>query len=237
MKVFIDAGHNFNKWNTGAEGSGLKEQDITFAIAKKLGDLLASKGIEIKLSRPTLETNLGTDNASSINARYTMANNWGADYFISIHTNAGGGTGAETLYFKKDSKDYAKVIQENYIKAIVLADRGVKYRDDVGVLINTKMPAVLIETGFIDNKTDAELLKNHQSEIAQAIANGFYEFLGIKEDVEMRYNTLAEVPDWAKATISKLIDKKLLTGDGNKLDLSLDMIRIFVINDRAGLYG
>ena len=57
------------------------------------------------------------------------------------------------------------------------------------------------------------------------------------EDLKKRYNTLEEMPVWAKPTISKLIDKKLLTGDGNKLDLSLDMVRSFVINDRAGMYG
>lgn len=59
-------------------------------------------------------------------------------------------------------------------------------------------------------------------------------------EVEMRYNNLNEIPSWAKPTIQKLIDKQLLKGnDGGEkgLDLSLDMLRIFVINDRSGLYG
>jgi hypothetical protein len=51
-----------------------------------------------------------------------------------------------------------------------------------------------------------------------------------------RYNTLDAVPDWAKPTIQKMIDKGLLNGNGESLDLSLDMLRIFVVNDRAGLY-
>ena len=51
-----------------------------------------------------------------------------------------------------------------------------------------------------------------------------------------RYNTLDAVPDWAKPTVEKMISKGLLQGDGESLDLSLDMLRIFVINDRAGLY-
>ena len=58
-----------------------------------------------------------------------------------------------------------------------------------------------------------------------------------KEMRENRYKALEELPDWAKPTIKKLIDKKLLGGDGASLDLSLDMVRVFVINDRAGLYG
>lgn len=51
-----------------------------------------------------------------------------------------------------------------------------------------------------------------------------------------RYNTLDAVPDWARPTIDKLIGRGLLNGNGASLDLSLDMLRILVINDRAGLY-
>ncbi len=66
----------------------------------------------------------------------------------------------------------------------------------------------------------------------------------IKEEIT-RYNTLSEVPEWAKPTVEKMIAKKLLTGGGKKegdgkpadLDLSKDMLRVFVIHDRAGLYG
>ena len=57
-----------------------------------------------------------------------------------------------------------------------------------------------------------------------------------KED-DMRYNTVAECPSWAQKTIQKLIDKGYLSGDGKNLDLSHDMVRMFVINDRAGMYG
>lgn len=59
-----------------------------------------------------------------------------------------------------------------------------------------------------------------------------------KEDDDMaRYNTVAECPDWAQKTIKKLIDKGYLSGDGKSLDLSHDMVRLLVINDRAGMYG
>lgn len=67
----------------------------------------------------------------------------------------------------------------------------------------------------------------------------------IEEEIEMRYNKLSEMPDYSQETITKMIEKGLINGSGttfdeNKLpadmDLSLDMIRIFVTNDRAGLY-
>ncbi len=51
-----------------------------------------------------------------------------------------------------------------------------------------------------------------------------------------RFNTIDALPDWAKPTIQKMLNKGLLNGNGESLDLSLDMLRIFVVNDRAGLY-
>ena len=55
-----------------------------------------------------------------------------------------------------------------------------------------------------------------------------------KEVEEMRYNTVEECPDWARETVQKLIDKGYLGGNGQSLDLSHDMVRVLVIQDRAG---
>lgn len=91
MKIFIDPGHGGK--GPGAIGNNLQEKDINLSVALKLRALLEKQGIEIKLSR-------STDTYLTINKRYQLANAWNADYFISIHCNAGGGTGAETLYYK-----------------------------------------------------------------------------------------------------------------------------------------
>ena len=58
-----------------------------------------------------------------------------------------------------------------------------------------------------------------------------------KEEDEVRYNTVSECPSWAQKTIQKLVKKGFLSGDGKNLDLSHDMVRMLVINDRAGMYG
>lgn len=58
-----------------------------------------------------------------------------------------------------------------------------------------------------------------------------------EEEGEMRYNTVQECPEWAQRTIQKLVDRGILNGSGTGLDLSLDMVRMLVINDRAGVYG
>ena len=59
----------------------------------------------------------------------------------------------------------------------------------------------------------------------------------VEEEIEMRFNKVEELPDWAQDTIKKLIHEGHLKGTGADLDLSLDMLRILVINDRAGAFG
>ena len=87
-KIYIDAGHNPSGFNTGAEGNGLREQDVTYAVAQSLADLLRRSGnYEVRLSRNSPDEVLGNSNASSLRRRVDDANAWGADYFISVHTN------------------------------------------------------------------------------------------------------------------------------------------------------
>ena len=89
IKIFIDQGHNPQNPNAGAEANGVREQDITYDIGVRLGNLLrANPNFEVRLSRNSPTEQLGTSNATSLQARATMANSWGADYFISLHCNA-----------------------------------------------------------------------------------------------------------------------------------------------------
>ena len=89
IKIYIDQGHNPKNPNAGAEGNGLREQDIVFRVGIELAALLRSNPeFEVRLSRPTSETQIGSSNSESLRLRVNDANSWGADYFISIHTNA-----------------------------------------------------------------------------------------------------------------------------------------------------
>ena len=66
-KIYIDQGHNPDPPNSGAEGNGLREQDVTYEVGRRLAALLRRSGnYEVRLSRPTSETQLGTSNASSL---------------------------------------------------------------------------------------------------------------------------------------------------------------------------
>ena len=109
-KIYIDQGHNPRNPNAGAEGNGLREQDIVFRVGIALRDLLLANGnFEVRLSRPTAETQIGTSNSSSLRMRVNDANSWGADYFISLHTNAAtsaAATGSEGFVYSQPSVAY-----------------------------------------------------------------------------------------------------------------------------------
>ena len=150
IKVYIDQGHNPENPNAGAEGSGYREQDIVYRIGVDLYNLLKSDpNYTARLSRPTPETSLGTSNASSLRLRVDDANSWGADVFISLHTNASSNqnaTGSEALVYSESSAAY--IIGEDILtelNAITgLRNRGVKLRPGLYVLRRTAMPAVLV---------------------------------------------------------------------------------------------
>lgn len=87
VKIFVDQGHNPYGVNAGAEAFGVREQDITYLVGAYLVDILnADPRFDAIASRQTPDEILGYDNNSSLRERVDMANTWGADYFISIHT-------------------------------------------------------------------------------------------------------------------------------------------------------
>lgn len=174
MKIFIDAGHNFSGCDTGAQENGLKEQDITFIISNKLKTLLENDGHSVKMSRNRQEESLGNTTKESLKKRCEMSNEWGADLFLSIHANAGGGKGTETFVYSKSGKalPFAKRITDAICTHLDTVNRGVKENKSLFVLKNTSSPAILIETAFIDNKEDAEKLKRRTDDFALAIFEG-----------------------------------------------------------------
>ena len=182
-KIYIDQGHNPQNPNAGAEGNGYREQDLVYRIGAELAGILLADGYDVRLSRPTADTQLGTSNASSLAARVNEANAWGADYFISLHANASeitAASGTEALVYRVDSTAgaLARAIVQAVSAATGLPDRGVTPRTNLYVLKRTQMPAVLVELGFITNPTDAALMANSPALFAQGVANGINAFLG-----------------------------------------------------------
>ncbi len=183
VKIYIDQGHNPQGFNTGAEGNGYAEQDITYEIGRRLYNLLLSNSeFEARLSRPTPETVLGTSNSSSLSARVREANSWGADIFISLHNNAAENpraTGNEALVYSPEAieaNELAEDILDELTLTTGLRNRGIVYRPGLYVLKETNMPAVLVEMGFITNPEDAELLVNSPYLFATGIYRGILDY-------------------------------------------------------------
>ena len=186
IKVYIDQGHNPSGFNTGAEGNGFFEQDITYAVGRILYDYLAADpNFDPRLSRPTESTILGTNNSSSLTARVTEANNWGADVLISLHTNASvnpSATGTEALIYSRSSTEALNIATDilselNLITG--LRNRGIVERPGLYILRRSRMPAVLVEMGFISNPNDAELMAYSPNLFALGIYRGLLDYYGL----------------------------------------------------------
>lgn len=183
IKIYVDQGHNPREYNTGAEGNGFYEQDITYEVGRILYNLLLNNpDFEPRLSRPTPDTIRGTSNASSLTSRVNEANSWGADVFISLHTNASPNpqaNGTEALIYSRSSTT-ALGLAENILTQLSqvtgLRNRGIVERPGLYVLKRTVMPAVLVEMGFITNRYEAELMAYSPGLFAEGIYRGIVEY-------------------------------------------------------------
>ena len=92
-KIYIDAGHGGADPGAVNLPRNLREADVCFEVSRILGEML-QHSCDILLSRPAINT------IKTINERIIETRTWVADYYLSIHANAGGGTGAETFYFR-----------------------------------------------------------------------------------------------------------------------------------------
>jgi len=174
LKIVIDAGHGGR--DTGSAGIlnklSLKEKDITLNIALLLEKELMQSDHKTYLTRRC-------DRTLSLSARSRYANRYKVDLFISIHCNSAYTNKAEGMEiwvhpYSEVSRKLARPVQKNLIKMFPLhKDRGIK-EANFHVLRETNMPAMLIETEFINNPRQAKFLANdnNQKKIAMAIATG-----------------------------------------------------------------
>ena len=177
-KIFINPGHDelslqgTPDYDCGAcnEDMGLYENEICAAVGALVVDYLTAAGCECNLLQ-----------SESLSCICAAANEWGADYFISIHTNASdnpSASGVETYAYSASGQGYA--LAEDIVNGLAestgLQNRGVKLRPSLYVLRKTNMPAVLSEIGFITNPRDAALMSGSPELFARGIYNGIVEF-------------------------------------------------------------
>lgn len=183
-RVVIDAGHG-GAIDPGAIYYGRQEKDDNLRLALAIGDILEENGVEVVYTRVT-------DVYDTPYEKAEMGNNAEADYFVSIHRNAaekpGGASGTMTLVYQDEGvlRELARSINEELGKT-GFTDLGVVERPGLVVLRKTKIPAALVEVGFIDNPIDNRQFDEKFPEIADAIATGILNLLNKEEKKEGFY--------------------------------------------------
>lgn len=178
-KIMLDAGHGGK--DPGAVYQERKEKEDTLKLTMAVGKLLAENGIDVVYTRTT-------DVYQTPFEKVQLANRSGADYFISFHRNsspkANQYDGVEVLLYDKSGIKYQ--MAENILGAmgeLGFREIGVKERPGLVVLRRTKMPALLVEAGFINSDKDNQLFDEKLDEIARGIAEAILGTLS-EEDVE-----------------------------------------------------
>lgn len=166
MKYGIDIGHNCPPGDNGYVGIKNEDELNKEVGVKVIGKLKALKH-EVVDCTPSSDSSL----TNSLYRRVIKANEEMVDLYVSIHFNgsAGRGCGTEVFAISKASKEIAKRVVDE-IAGLGYINRGVKDGSFLYVLKNTKMPAILVEGGFVDSKEDME--KYNSENIANAIVTG-----------------------------------------------------------------
>lgn len=171
IRVALDAGHGGT--DPGAVNGAIQEKDGTLAVVQATQVGMEMLGWEVLLTR-------GDDTYVGLTKRATMANEWGAQCFVSVHLNSADSAqanGIETLRYPTTNPvtiALADSLQAAMVAELGLRDRGVKERNDLTVLKKTAMPAALCELGFISNQavTDGLYDKDFIAKAAKAIIFG-----------------------------------------------------------------
>lgn len=218
-KVWIDAGHGGK--DPGAVGHGLQEKDITLMVAIEIKDRLESEydGVNVTLSRYT-------DVFLELKDRSNKANADRADLLVSIHCNAGGGSGGFETFRYTNASAQSRQLQTTLHTEIMTAlqpygviDRG-RRAGNLHMCRETQMPAVLTENLFIDVKNDADKLK--RTDVIEAIicghVLGIAKFLGLMKKVQVVVAEEKKAPTWKGTGREWLINNAHISSDWKATD-------------------
>ena len=188
MLIAIDAGHGHNTAGKRCPDDSMREWDFNSNVATKVCNILNSNGIE------TYRSDDITGNTDiSLRTRTNNINTRNANICVSIHANAFTGdwndaNGIETYIIAKggQAEKIANIVQNKLIEKTGRRNRGVKV-GNLHMCRETKMPAILCECGFMDNREESELLKSeeYRQKCADAISEGILEYLNIEPKKEI----------------------------------------------------
>src|SRR5216110_3952378 len=166
--VVIDAGHGgFDRG--GIPGQRIPEKEMTLDVAQRLKTVLAASGYNVVMTRDS-------DVFVPLPTRVAIANSYPNAIFVCIHFNSAkrmGAEGIETYFYGRDSLPLASAVHYFVAGGAPSPNRGVRRRGYY-VLRKTKVPAVLVECGFLTNPTEAAYAQNatYRQKLAEEIAAG-----------------------------------------------------------------
>lgn len=202
-KIFLSAGHGGT--DPGAVANGLYEKTINLNVLLACKTELERHGVSVICSRVK-------DENDPVEQEVNEANKSGADLAISFHINAGGGDGFEAYYYTSsmEGKKLATLC-EKHVKILGQNSRGIKSGNHLLFVKKTKMPAVLLESFFLDNKNDKTIGDTVAEQIAfgAAYAKAILEYLNIKYENRMLHRVQVGAYD-SKVNAESMI-KKLKT--------------------------
>jgi len=166
--IVVDAGHGGHD-RGGGPGQPIPEKPYTLDVAQRLASRLRSAGFHVVMTRDS-------DEFVGLRERCNIANSQRDAVFVSIHFNSApreGANGVETYYYSRQSASLAEAIHPSVVRAAGTEDRHVRVRGYF-VLRNTRIPAVLVEGGFLTNHEEGARISGsaaHRQRLAEAIAS------------------------------------------------------------------
>lgn len=237
--VCLDPGHGPDTVNGSPDGS-YKEREFAWDMYTRIRPLLERHGVNVICTRTD-------DTKPSLTARCEVSNKAGADLFVSLHSNADGGSGWGTarglLVYTSSGPMTAKrnvaataIVNRAHEAGVLLHGSGVAHQIEYTVLAKTDAPAVLIEYGFHTNQEDIGLLKDssYRDKLAEATAKGACDFLGIAWTAESGGDgTDIPAADWAAEAWQKAKSNGVM--DGTRPTEPITRQELALVLDRLNL--
>ena len=237
--VCLDPGHGPDTVNGSPDGS-YKEREFAWDMYTRIRPLLERHGVNVICTRTE-------DTKPSLTARCEVSNKAGADLFVSLHSNADGGSGwgaaRGLLVYTSSGPMTAKrnvaataIVNRAHEAGVLLHESGVTHQIEYTVLVKTNAPAVLIEYGFHTNREDVDLLKDssYRDKLAEATAKGVCDFLGIAWTAESGVDgTDTPAADWAAEAWQKAKSNGVM--DGTRPTDPVTRQELAVVLDRLNL--
>lgn len=237
--VCLDPGHGPDTVNGSPDGS-YKEREFAWDMYTRIRPLLERHGVNVICTRTE-------DTKPSLTARCEVSNKAGADLFVSLHSNADGGSGwgaaRGLLVYTSSGPMTAKrnvaataIVNRAHEAGVRLHGSGVAHQIEYTVLAKTAAPAVLIEYGFHTNQEDVGLLKDssYRDKLAEATAKGVCDFLDIAWTAESGGDGIdTPAADWAAEAWQKAKSKGIL--DGTRPTDPVTRQELAVVLDRLNL--